>query len=129
MTARDNEEGREADPLSLWIRDQLDPSFFRSTIDSDDVVHMQRMIMQTIKDKKQYDSTALSAFARGEDAWLVAYAHVHKMTVVTLEVQAPQSKSSIKIPDVCKEFDIPCVNTFSMLATLQHQLIWKKKSS
>lgn len=90
---------------------------------------MQRMIMRAMGGKTQYDSTALSAFARGEDSWLVAYAHVHKMTVVTLEVRAPQSRSSIKIPDVCKEFDIPCVNTFSMLATLQHQLIWKKKSS
>ena len=128
LTARDDEEGRETDPLSVWIRDELDPSFFRSTIDDDDVAHMQANIMRAMRKKPQYKSIALSAFARGVDSWLMAYAHVHNMTVVTLEVSAPLSLSNIKIPDVCKEFDIPCVNTFEMLEKLQHQLVLKRKS-
>jgi hypothetical protein len=47
------------------------------------------------------------------------------MTVVTQEVAAPESKTEVKIPDVCKAFDVPCIDTFEMLGNLGVQFTWK----
>jgi hypothetical protein len=39
-------------------------------------------------------------------------------TVVTQEVSAPQSKTEVKIPDLCTAMSVPCIDTFAMLRTL-----------
>ena len=129
LMARDDDDDAEPDPLSDWIRNQLDPAFFCSTIENEDVLHMNKQVMLWVKNRTQYTAEAFSTFSRGADPWLIAYAQVYKMTIVTLETNAPLSKSKIKIPDVCEQFAVPCVNTFEMLQSLQHQLVLKKKQS
>jgi hypothetical protein len=44
-------------------------------------------------------------------------------TVVTQEREAPQATSSVKIPDVCRAFEVPCVNTFDLLRTRGAQFV------
>lgn len=54
----------------------------------------------------------------GTDPFLVAVAADLGDVVVTLEVSQPQSKRSIKIPDVCKYLGVPYENTFDMMRKL-----------
>ncbi len=62
-------------------------------------------------------------FIRKADPWLNAKAMVSGATVVNQEKDAPQATSSIKIPDVCRAFWVPCVNTFDLLRTRGAQLV------
>ncbi len=45
---------------------------------------------------------------------MIAYAMAHHCTVVTHEIPAPYSRK-IKIPDVCRNFNLDYMNTFEML--------------
>lgn len=48
------------------------------------------------------------------DPWVIAHAMSESATVVSKEiaVNPKQKTNKIKIPDVCKEFDVRCINDF-----------------
>jgi hypothetical protein len=48
----------------------------------------------------------------------VAYAKVKGCFVVTHETLAPDAKRKVPIPNVCRAFNVPFVDTFEMLRTL-----------
>jgi len=66
----------------------------------------------------QYFDHAKAKFATGADGWLVAYARVHGVTVVTNEERRPEAKREIKLPDVCAQFGVTYTDTFRMLKDL-----------
>jgi len=41
-----------------------------------------------------------------------------KAAVATLEVLVPQGSTKPKIPNVCRQFDIPYLNTFDLIQRL-----------
>lgn len=57
-------------------------------------------------------------FKEGADYHLVAWALAGNHRVVTLEEKASATKRprAVKIPDICHDFDIPCINPFQMLS-------------
>lgn len=61
----------------------------------------------------------IAKFMAGADPWLVASASVLGGCVVTQETQVGPGAKKVKIPNVCEAFDVPCVNTFEMLAELK----------
>ena len=67
---------------------------------------------------RDYRDYAKDIFNRGADPWLIAFASVHQLTVVTLEKSEPQSRKDVKIPDVCIGFGVTCIDTFEMLRSL-----------
>ena len=82
--------------------------------------------MLSINQNLQYNDRAKAEFARGADGWLVAYAQVEPVIVVTNEQPAPSSKRRIKLPDVCDQFGVRWEDTFSMLRSLNIQFdLWK----
>ncbi|MBA2388482.1 MAG: DUF4411 family protein [Acidimicrobiia bacterium] len=48
------------------------------------------------------------------DSYLVAHAHAHGHTVVTMEVVS-NSPRNIKVPNACVAMDVKYVNVFAML--------------
>lgn len=74
--------------------------------------------------KPQYNAAALSQFAQVADTWLVAFAKANNYVVVTQEGSAPDSVTSIKIPDVCNAQGVPHVTTYDMLESLGINLHW-----
>lgn len=60
-----------------------------------------------------YTDLAKQAFLDSADYRLIA--HAHGFAVVSQEVPAPQSKSSIKIPDACDALDVTPFQTFAWL--------------
>ncbi len=52
------------------------------------------------------------------DPFVVASAKTHTATVVSQEISAPASVKNIKLPDVCSNFSVPHIDTFSFLRTL-----------
>lgn len=63
----------------------------------------------------------------GRDPFLLAYAlkDPENRTVVTTEISKPgKVGANRKIPDVCKFFNIQCINTFQMIHVLDFKTSW-----
>ena len=63
----------------------------------------------------RFKPSAVQRFLRGADPALIAFAKAKKLTVVTAEVSDPNSRSKVRIPDVCAAFDVPVMNLPDML--------------
>jgi predicted nucleic acid-binding protein len=106
------------DELAKWTENHFHRSF-EDTADNQVLADYQRVI-QWVMGQDQYNHAAKAKFAEPDnaDAWIVAYASATGCVVVTQEVAAPQAKHKIKIPDVCRAFRVPCINTFEMMRRL-----------
>ncbi|MCL6445930.1 MAG: DUF4411 family protein [Alicyclobacillus sp.] len=105
---------RRDDWLSTWA--QQHKNWFLST-DEALVVERYTDIVNWVASVSRFKEENRMAFYEGADPWLIAYACVHNLTIVTLETSEPNSKK-VKIPDVCNQFGVPFVNTFEMLRSL-----------
>ena len=74
-------------------------------------------LMQWANDNPQFSDSAKEVFANKDraDAWLVAYAAKHGMTVVTHEVLELYIKKAIKIPNAAQHLSVPCVYIYDFL--------------
>lgn len=111
-------QGRDTDDLVKWVKEKVPNAFFLST-DQVEVVEAYAEIMFWAQRSPQFFDNAKAKFATGADGWLVAYAQVNQCQVVTLEESRPESRSQVKLPDVCLQFGVPYQNVFTMLRTLQ----------
>ena len=68
----------------------------------------------------------------GHDPFLIAYALVdfEKRVVVTTETSKPKKeRANRKIPDVCKDFKVSCLNTYALLRVLDFTTKWTTTQS
>jgi hypothetical protein len=67
--------------------------------------------------------------AVGQDPFIISYclAEPATRTVVSFEVSAPsKQRANRKVPDVCKDFSVNCVNLFTLIKTLDFTTNWKE---
>ncbi len=69
-----------------------------------------------------YVQAEQSIFLAGADPFLIAYALAHNFTVVTLE-RGGQGAKKVKIPDVCRQFNVECIDPFEMMRRENAKLI------
>ena len=62
-----------------------------------------------------WKETEKSRFISGADPWLIASAMHHDLVVVTQDVLVPADSQKIKIPNICVEFDVECINIFDLI--------------
>lgn len=69
---------------------------------------------------KKYGQRKAGEFLRGGDAWVIAHAMEDRAngTVVTQE-STRHSNAKVKVPTVCKELGVTCINTFQMLENFE----------
>ena len=109
--------GRKTEDLVQWVTTQVPDEFFLD-VEEDEVPASYTEIMLWAQRHTRYLDRAKAKFATGADGWLVAYAKVHGGVVITNEQPAPDSKTEIKLPEVCVQFNVPYKNTFLMLREL-----------
>lgn len=119
--------GRKTEDLVKWVKDQLPSAFFTET-DEEAVADAYGQVMLWVQRNGQYFDQAKAKFATEADGWLVAYAMVHGVTVVTNEQPRPQSRNRILLPDVCAQFDVIYKDTFAMLGELAVRYEWRESS-
>ncbi len=107
---------RGSDDLADWANTEFKDAF--ASTNRQDVVEAYARIMAWVADRDQYTTAAKHRFASGADGWLVAFAIACRGVVVTQELPAPHARNSVKIPEVCEEFGIEYVDTFTMLRAL-----------
>ncbi len=83
-------------------------------------------MMQWVRDSRQFVGAAQAEFAAAADGWLAAYARVHGAVLVTHERYAPNVKRRVPLPNVCRAFGVPCVDTFRMLRDLDARFEWRR---
>lgn len=80
-------------------------------------------VSQWVFNQVRFKREVKERFLAKADTRLIAFALAHGHTVVTMEVSAPDSKASVKIPDVCKALGVDCQNTFDVLKILKAKFI------
>jgi predicted nucleic acid-binding protein len=116
-------EIREGDALDEWV-DKSPDKLFVSTAERD-VAQAFREMMLWVQSNGNFLQPAKDEFARVADGWLIAYAKVHGLVVVTHEVCDPNIRKKVPIPNVCRQFGVPHEDTFSMLRALDVRFGWK----
>ncbi|MCY4235484.1 MAG: DUF4411 family protein [Cyanobacteria bacterium MAG CAR2_bin_4] len=106
--------GREDDDLVQWVGQSVPAGFFLASGD-DKIVSAYRRVISWVMCHQQYQDEAKTQFASGADGWLVAHGIVTGQTVVTNEQPRPESRNVIKLPDVCRQFEVGFEDTFAML--------------
>ena len=82
------------------------------------VLNAYERVINWVHENMQFEYAAKNDFAGKADGWLVAYAQTHNMEVVTHELFQPEAKGRVPIPNVCRQFGVPYLNTFEMLRRL-----------
>jgi len=113
----------QADDLRRWADDAATGLFVPT--DEGSVTAAYGEVIEWVNGNSQFTPAAKAAFARKADGWVVAYGFVHGLAVVTDEVFRPDVKRRVPVPNVCQQFNVSYVNTFSMLRTLQVRFDWR----
>ncbi|MBF0344199.1 MAG: DUF4411 family protein [Nitrospirae bacterium] len=119
-----DELSRGNDELAKWINKTMPKTCFVS-IDDSDIIKWFAQISNWVQTQSQFTQGAKADFAKAADGWLIAYAKVNNLILVTHEVYDPSVKVRVKIPNVCNAFDVMCVNTFDMLKDFKTCFLWK----
>ncbi len=109
--------GRHDDDLVRWVGQSVPAGFFLDSNVEEVVTTFTRVMLWVTRHAQYYDE-AKANFASGADGWLVAHGMASGKTVVTNEQPRPESRSQIKLPDVCNAFSVNFEDTFAMLDTL-----------
>ena len=120
-----NELLRLEDELADWAANTVPAPFFHSTQDTE-VMARYGEIMAWVQASPQFSPSAKNAFAKTADGWLVAYAQVRGLVVVTHEQSHPNAIKRVPIPNVCGQFEVALANTFEMLGALKVRFKWER---
>ena len=81
------------------------------------------IISQTLK-TMQYEKIAIDNFSSGADYFLVALAYQESYTIVTHEAKkGNNAKNIIKIPNVCEQLGIDCIDVAEFLRREQARFV------
>lgn len=66
-----------------------------------------------------YQAASRDNFLAKADPWLIAKAKVLGATVVSHEATVQPQSRKVKVPNICLQFEVPCISTFDLLRQLQ----------
>ena len=119
-------KGGHKDKLHDWVHHSAPDSFFTESRDVS-TLEWYAQIIRWVQGEK-FTEAAKAEYAKVADGWIVAKAKANGYTVVTNETLEIGRLNKIKIPNICKQFKIPYINTFEMLRMLQTQFSWQTQS-
>jgi hypothetical protein len=105
------------DRLDRWAQLKAPATLFKKT-DGEGTIEQFGKMVEWVQGEPQYRPEAKAEFAAVADGWLVACAKAEGLIVVTDELYDAEIKRRVKIPNVCRQFAVECVNTFAMLREL-----------
>jgi len=112
------------DDLSNWVASVMPGTCFASTDDAS-VTSVFGQMVTWVQEQTQFSPEAKAEFAASTDGWLIAYAKTKDIILVTHEIFTPDARRKVPIPNVCKAFGVPYVDTFAMLKELNVAFSWK----
>ena len=104
------------DNLSEWVKAECSAMFVSSELQP--VVDTFAEMVDWAQ-RNHFTAAAKAEFATAADGWIAAYARESNATVVTLETYDADIKRKVKLPNVCRQFDVGYINTFDLLRRLR----------
>ena len=104
------------DPLVKWFQTRKGNGL---CIASDHAVQEQVGIITKHVFTRYHQSPHAMNFSKGADPWIIAHAFVDDGVVVTQESNLRPDAQKARIPDVCKEFDVACIDGLKLLEKLK----------
>lgn len=101
------------DELADWAKERKESGWFLQNDDEETQLIFRQIAAWVME--QEFKRGAEEVFLGGGDPWLIAKAKVTGATIVTQEIFEPLSKRKVKIPNVCRAFGVPCINTFDLL--------------
>lgn len=113
------EIARGNDALTNWAQSQIPSSAELDCHADANIMAHYGNIMSWGNGHSQYSSLAKSDFSDFDNAdpFAVATALTKSAIVISQEISALSSKKNIKLPDVCSQFGISHIDTFTLLRT------------
>lgn len=117
MIGRELKEGN--DELANWVRER--PDHF---ISNDDELTQTLFadIVQFVMEG-DYNPGNRDNFLAKADPWIIAKAKTIGASVVTHEAVAAANTRKVKVPNICQQFEVPCLNTFRFLRELEARFV------
>lgn len=117
MIGRELKEGN--DELANWVRER--PDHF---ISNDDELTQTLFadIVQFVMEG-DYNPGNRDNFLAKADPWIIAKAKAIGASVVTHEAVAAANTRKVKVPNICQQFEVPCLNTFRFLRELEARFV------
>lgn len=109
-----NEILKGKDLLAEWYSNQSS-NFTVLRIPEQEVIEAYKKIINSVNDNENYKQSAKDEFASIADSWLCSYALAYEATIVTLETYQVGVKNRVKIPNVCREFDIRYIDMLQFM--------------
>jgi hypothetical protein len=110
----------KGDELSQWVIARK--NHFDAVSDQQTQQNMA-LISQYVIGMPNKTQEHISKFLSGADPWLIAKAMVNGFTIVTHEIPVPDNSQKVKIPNVCKNFGVPYIDTYELLKRLQARFV------
>ena len=114
----DNVKSEITKPNDLVQWAQNAPSGLFASTGDQQVVTAYSSIINWVQNNPQFTPAAKSKFAAIADGWLIAYGQANSAIVVTQEKFDAKAKTRVLIPNICRQFNVPYLNTFDMLSQL-----------
>jgi len=107
------------DELAKWAKEH--PEHFVSNDDHETQQVFTEIINFVMAGN--YNDGNRESFLDKADPWIIAKAKSIGATVVSHESRLAPETKKVKIPNICHEFGVPCINTFQLLRELQAKFI------
>lgn len=117
MIGRELREGK--DELAAWARQR--PEHFISN-DDERTQLLFADIVQFVMEG-DYNAGNRDNFLAKADPWIIAKAKAIGASVVTHEAVAAVNTRKVKVPNICQQFEVPCLNTFRFLRELEARFV------
>lgn len=111
------------DELTVWVKERK--AHFLE-ISDDPTQERYTEIANYVATLEGLRPGSLEDFLQGADPWLIAKAKELDAVVVTHEALAPAGSKKIKIPNVCREFEVEYINTFQLLQNLKARFVLER---
>lgn len=110
------------DELAAWAKAR--PEHF---IDNDDT-ETQAVFSEIVQSVAagDYNSGNRDNFLAKADPWLIAKAKTLGATVVTHEALLAPNTKKVKVPNICRQFGVPCLDTFQFLRELNARFVLER---
>jgi hypothetical protein len=115
-----DELSKNGDALSEWVKVR---QHHFTQADDEKTQEVFSEIVQFVVDHPEYTEPHTNNFLAVADPWLIAKAKTSGATVVTHEVLAPSGSKKVKIPNICREFNVDFCNTFDLLESGAAQFV------
>lgn len=109
------------DELAKWTTGNR--TFFHGVSDEQTQSAYAQIAAHISEQAPNMKTGALEEFLSGADPWLIAKAISTGATVVTHEVLNLEVKRKFIIPNICRKFNVPYMNTFELLHRLEAKFV------